>query len=262
MSIPITTLMCHAPIVVPPVGRQEGSACAATTAAMRTTAAKLISARPDVVVVVSPHTARTPDDWRLVLGERVRGDFAEFGAPHVTIDLPAAADARSRIARLGPQHGVQTALYQPERLDNGATVPLWFLREAGWNGPTLVIALPWREGTEALMGEFLRMVSGQQRWAIVASGDMSHRLRPGSPAGHHKDAQRFDAAVIQRLKAGDLRGVAELDPELRKIAAEDVVASVTVAAGATGWRADRHELLCYEAPFGVGYAEAVLYAER
>lgn len=261
MSIPITALMCHAPIVVPDVGKDKADECANTIRAMRAVATRVVAARPDVIALVSPHTPRTPDEWRLVGGDRVRGTFVEFGADRARIDLPAATEARSRLARLGPQYGVQTSLFRPEddNLDNGATVPLWFLQEAGWSGPTLVIGFPWRDGTEELMGEALRIASGSERWAIIASGDMSHKLRPGSPAGYDPQAQQFDDAVVKSLKVGDLRAVSELDPRLRRLAAEDVVASVTVAGAATGWRSDQHRILGYESPFGVGYCVGILF---
>lgn len=258
MSIPITALMCHAPVVVPEVGNDKAGECALTTRAMRAAAERVVAARPDVVALVSPHTPRAPDEWRLVDGDRIVGSFVDFGAPSARINLPAATEARSRLARLGPQYGVQTSMYRPEDLDNGATVPLWFLQEAGWSGPTLVIGFPWRDGTEELMGEALRIASGSERWAIIASGDMSHKLKPSSPAGYDPQAQQFDDAVVKGLKGGDLRGVAELDPRLRRLAAEDVVASVTVAGAATGWRSDQHRILGYESPFGVGYCVGIL----
>jgi MEMO1 family protein len=265
MSIPITALMCHAPVVVPPVGRESADACASTTAAMRRVAEAVVAARPHVVIVISPHTPRTPDDWRLVCNptgtDQVRVNFSEFEAPNVRFALPAAVEARARLSRLALQHGLHTETYEPELIDQGAAVPLWFLLEAGWAGPTMVIGLPWREGTEAVMGEALRAISGQERWAVIASGDMSHRLRPTSPAGFDKRAQAFDSQVVQALKAGDLRYVADLDPDLRKVAAEDVVAPVTVAAAASRWKSDNGRVFCYEGPYGVGYCAAILYAE-
>ncbi|MEZ4239425.1 MAG: class III extradiol dioxygenase subunit B-like domain-containing protein [Myxococcota bacterium] len=218
----------------------------------------------DVLVVVSPHTPRTPDDWRLVCNpagqERLKVNFGEFDFPKVRFEVEPAYEARDRLARLAPKHGLHTEAYEPERIDQGAAVPLWFLREAGWVGPTLVVGLPWREGTEAVMGEAIRQVSGSEQWAVVASGDMSHRLRPDSPAGFDPRGEEFDHQVVHALKAGDLRAVAEIDPDLRKRVAEDVVAPVTVAAGASRWRADNAKVVWYESPYGVGYCVSLLFA--
>ena len=43
---------------------------------------------------------------------------------------------------------------QDEPLDHGAVVPLWFLVEAGWQGPTCLVSLPW-SADPALMARIL-----------------------------------------------------------------------------------------------------------
>jgi MEMO1 family protein len=141
-------------------------------------------------------------------------------------------------------------------------VPLYFVRHAGWDGPTLLIALPYPgTGSEDAMGRAIAAAAtaASQRWAILASGDMSHRLIPSAPAGYHPQAKVFDRSFKQRIDAGDLRGACSVDPDLRELAAEDVVDSCTVAAAAVGYDGRGHRTYGYEGPFGVGYLEAVLY---
>lgn len=261
MPIVHTTLMCHAPIVVPAVGGSRGSDCLQTTTAMRAAAARLVEARPDVLVVVSPHTPRVPDAWGVVDGERVEGDLGSFRAPQAAVSLPAATVPRARLHQLAQHQGVRLARVRPQRLDHGAVVPLWFVQEAGWAGPTIVIGLPWEEGGAHELGALLAEAAGAERWAVLASGDMSHRLVPGAPSGYHPRAASFDSAFVDRLQEGDLLGAGHIDPTLRELAAEDVVTSVQVAAAATRFRADHHQILAYEGPFGVGYCEAVLFSE-
>ena len=257
MSVPIAGLMCHAPIVLPPIGGDRASECVQTTRGMQQVAQRIVAARPEVVVVISPHTPRALDEWTVYDGARIQCDFEDFGAPQERIDLPGASEARIKLRR----EPVPILLRPEGPVDYGASVPLWFLKKAGWNGPTLVIGLPWEDGSEEAMGVALRSASAGSRWAIVASGDMSHRLRQGSPAGFHPRATEFDAEVVAHLKRGDLQGLAELDRSLRSLAAEDVVAPVTVAAAATDWKSDRHQVFGYEGPFGVGYCTAVLFSD-
>jgi AmmeMemoRadiSam system protein A len=52
-----------------------------------------------------------------------------------------------------------------------------------------------------------------------------------------------------------------VDLDLRELAAEDVVDSCAVAAGAVDYRSDGHRTYGYEGPFGVGYLEALLYED-
>lgn len=271
MSNILSVLMCHAPIVVPEVVGARGEACAKSTAAMRAAAQRIYASKPDVVVVLSPHTPRPRGAFSLLAADRVRGDFADFGAPHVALDLPSSADAHARIDRAARAHHVEIetlthggrrpALDGRTHLDHGALVPLAFLVEAGWRGPTVVMGLP-ADGTRAdnhALGRALAAAAGDQRWAIVASGDCSHRLIATAPAGFHPLAARFDAELARLVTAGDDRAVSEIDAELRELAAEDVIDTVEIAAAATGFAARGREVLSYEGPYGVGYLIAMLH---
>jgi aromatic ring-opening dioxygenase LigB subunit len=258
MPIGFAGLMCHAPIVIPAVGGERLGECVNTTRAMHKLAVRVVEHCPEVLVIVSPHTPRALKDWSLVDGDRIRGDLGAFGAPQARIDLPAAGAIRSRLLA----HSVPTRAVHLDSLDHGAMVPLWFLAQAGWSGPTLIVGLPWQETTAAQMAQALRGVCALHRTAVVASGDMSHRLTPGAPAGYHPRAIEFDKFVVRQLQKGNPTGLREMDPQLRALAAEDVVTSTLVAWGAAEDRQEGHEVLSYEGPFGVGYCEAVLFDEE
>ena len=241
MPVVFSALMCHAPIVVPAVGGERARQCVRTTRAMREVAARMVASRPDRLVLPSPHTPRRRAQWTAQSGPH-RGDLSRFGAPDVTVSLPDAPDVAAHLGLVRSP---------PAALDHGAMVPLSFLVEAGWRGPTAVLALPWDETGAEELGR--RLVGLEGRTAVVASGDMSHRLAPGAPGGFHPDARAFDDAFVAALSAE--RWDAELPH--REDAAEDVVTSCRLAtAAAAGLNA---EVLAYEGPWGVGYCEAVFH---
>ena len=103
--------------------------------------------------------------------------------------------------------------------------------------------------------------------ALVASGDMSHRVLPDALAGFHPRAVEFDHQLTELIRRGDLAAIAGIDPELRELAAEDAAdTSILVAATLEAAnleaanledRARNAEVLSYEPPFGVGYLVAV-----
>jgi AmmeMemoRadiSam system protein A len=101
-----------------------------------------------------------------------------------------------------------------------------------------------------------------RRTAIIASGDMSHRLTASAPCGYHPDAHRFDETFIALLRKGAFRDLRLIDAGLQEDAAEDVADSTTVALAATGYKTDGHAVLSYEGPFGVGYGVAVLFEPK
>jgi aromatic ring-opening dioxygenase LigB subunit len=140
---------------------------------------------------------------------------------------------------------------------------LFFLAEAGWRGPTVVLGLPALAGSDDLrrLGESLAAVveSLPGQTVYVASGDMSHRVTPGAPAGYDPRAAGFDLACRDLIAKGDLRGLLSVDDDLREAAAEDVVDPVLLMAAATGFVGLGARVLSYEHPFGVGYLVAVLH---
>ncbi|MFW5920792.1 MAG: hypothetical protein ACOCUS_03040 [Polyangiales bacterium] len=261
--IPSAVLMCHAPIVIPDIGGAEAPRCASSTHAMREASRHVVGARPDVVVIASPHAPRHPASWLVAEDPRVGGSFGRFGVPHVGAAVPFAAHAARAIVHAATEAGLSCAGARLGELDHGTLVPLWFLTEAGWDGPTVRIALPMQPTHEgcAAMGRAIEAAARAegQRWVVVASGDMSHRLTHDAPAGYDPQAHRFDEAVCDRVHRGKYDAIARLDPDLRERAGEDVVDTLEIAAGAVGGDATGHRLLSYEGPFGVGYLVAVLH---
>jgi aromatic ring-opening dioxygenase LigB subunit len=85
---------------------------------------------------------------------------------------------------------------------------------------------------------------------LVASGDLSHRLKPRAPAGYNPDAHVFDDVVVDALRANDPQKIASIDHNLRKLAGECGFRSMLVAIGASAELPSSCEVLSYEAPFG------------
>lgn len=242
-----SALMCHAPIVIPEVAGGDAPLCTATTTAMREVARRAVASRPDRLVLISPHSPRRRHGWGAWAG-RHRGDLRQFRAPQLQIELPDSPEVAAAITA-EPVGGTP--------LDHGAMVPLHFLWQAGWRGPTAILALPWDgEGGEAV-GRALAALPG--RTAVIASGDMSHRLKPGAPSGYHPRAAEFDRNFVAGLRA--MRWDEALAAEPRELAAEDVVASTRVALAATDGPRNA-AVLSYEGPWGVGYTEAIFYEEE
>jgi len=258
-------LMPHAPILVPGVGGERGRAAAASCRAMRTAARCVVDHHPETVVLISPHSPRQPQAFGVWSDDPLQGSFAQFDAPQVAVSLPLDQPVAQAIATEALARDLETWAIHHRDLDHGALVPLWFLAEAGWNGPTVILALnyPGDDGLTTL-GETIAAVAQAlpRRMAIVASGDMSHRLTANAPCGFHPQAHQFDETFINLIRAGDYRKVGNIAPGLRELAAEDVVDSTLVAAAAVNWQNTGHQVLNYEGPFGVGYGEAILFADK
>ena len=92
----------------------------------------------------------------------------------------------------------------------------------------------------------------------MASGDLSHRLKPDAPAGYNPGAHVFDEQVVQIMRQNNPQEIVEIDHDLRRMAGECGYRSMLVALGAIRGLPHDCEVLHYEAPFGVGYLVAQL----
>ena len=255
-------LMPHAPILVPGVGRERLAEARATATAMTAVAEHAVAARPHTVVLISPHSPRRPGAFGLWQTPRLRGSLGSFGSAEDRVDLPLDQALVERLAREAERRGLRTWAIAREPLDHGALVPLCYLAAAKWNGPTVILSLnyPGEGGLEALGQAIVTAAQGlERRIAIIASGDMSHRLTRSAPGGFHPEAHRFDETFIALLREGSFRQLPRIDAQLQEDAGEDVMDSTVVAAAAADYRTDGHRLLSYEGPFGVGYGVAILF---
>jgi len=96
-----------------------------------------------------------------------------------------------------------------------------------------------------------------KKYALIASGDMSHCLKEEGPYGFHPDGPKFDKALIESLKKKDIETILKLD-EMYPEAGECGLRSFCFLLGileASGINY-QPEILSYEGPFGVGYLVA------
>jgi AmmeMemoRadiSam system protein A len=258
-------LMPHAPVLVPGVGGDRLADVAATVRAMATAARRAVEMQPEILVLVSPHSPRRPGAFGLWRTSQLRGSLERFGSREDRVDLPLDRDFADELETEAARRGLRIWHIADKSLDHGAVVPLCYLVAAGWKGPTAILSLnyPGEGGLEDL-GQAIAAVAQKQRrrTAIIASGDMSHRLTPAAPSGFHPDGRRFDEALIALLRQGTYREIARIDSDLEESAAEDASDSTRIAVTAAGYRTEGHEVLSYEGPFGVGYGVAVLFEQK
>ena len=256
--------MPHAPILIPAVAGERVASIGATVAAMREAARRAVETGADAVVVISPHAPREPNAFGIWTGERLRGTLKAFGTPEEGVDLQNDPTLAAQIAYQAAQRGVRTGPISDLALDHGTVVPLWFVAQAGWHGPVVVAGLSLTDHWKVVeFGEAIAAAATAigRRVALIASGDLSHRLTLGAPRGFDPRGAEFDQWFIDTLRHGGYRQLLDFSPDLEETAEEDALDSVLVGFGATGFNADGTEVLSYEGPFGVGYGVAILYSE-
>jgi len=254
----------HPPIMVPEVG---GEACAqvrGSIEAMRELTERLIASRAETVVIISPHAPLDARAFVAYNDSQLRGSFANFRAPHATVSAPLDSELLARIASAAAEEGYPILPIEEYELDHGTAVPLYFLQRNGWHGRVVALGYSFLPNDDHLrFGACIkRAIAATERpTALVASGDLSHRLKPDAPAGYEPNAYLFDEEVCAAISACALQRIITIDQNLRRTAGECGYRSMLIACGATKEATTDCELLHYEAPFGVGYMVAQLARE-
>ena len=100
-------------------------------------------------------------------------------------------------------------------------------------------------------------IDKDKKYALIASGDMSHCLKEEGPYGFNPDGPKFDKALIEALKKKDVESILKLD-DMYPEACECGLRSFCFLLGILEQSGIEYqpEILSYEGPFGVGYLVA------
>jgi len=259
MSIIWTGLAPHPPIIVDSVGRGRCSEVQTTIDSMHALCEDLMRLQPERLIVISPHTPRPASGIAAWFGDSISGNFGMFGAAQTAAKLPCDQTWMQQMAQYYPR--ISPLYHEP--LDHGAMVPIHFAHEAGWRGPTCVLGLPWESGDALndIASALKQTCNDTVRTAVVASGDMSHCLKPGAPSGFDRRGQVFDDCFVAHLKESAYKEATTIEAGLCEAACQDVIESCHIAWTATDFADTNHHFYSYEGPFGVGYTVMRFFAE-
>lgn len=272
MGVVLCGIVPHPPVMVPEVGGERAGDTAASRDALLELGRRIVAGGIETVVMITPHATVFSGAVGVLAVPRLRGDLGRFGAAEVVFDLPndqeLAAEIRVRSERYGlPIVAVKERVAGSYRyqavtdLDHGVTAPLYWLRRAGVEGRLVVagVGLLSREKLH-FFGRAVReaAVALNKKVALIASGDLSHRLIPDAPGGYSPRGREFDERVVDLIGRGEVRGLMELDHRLVEEAGECGLRPIIMMLGALDGYDFKPEVLAYEAPFGVGYMTAAL----
>ena len=251
----------HPPIMVPEVGGESCIKVQNSISAMAELTQRVIESGAETVVLISPHAPLEAVAFVAYEGPKLYGDFSMFRAPETTVEAALDAELLSEITRAAEQRNLITLRILDAELDHGTAVPLYFLQRNGWNGRVVALGYSFLSDNDHLrFGNCIRQAIAivKRPVAFIASGDLSHRLKPGAPAGFNPEAHRFDEAVVDAISSGQPQRIATIDPGVRRTAGECGYRSMLVALGVVEDAKPACEVLSYEGPFGVGYLVAQL----
>jgi AmmeMemoRadiSam system protein A/AmmeMemoRadiSam system protein B len=254
----------HPPIMIPEVGREAVAEVRGSIEAMREFTERLVESGAETVVLVSPHAPLEAGAFVAYQDAQLYGDFANFRAPEAKVEAELDEEMLNAISRAAAQQGYEVNGVHGYDLDHGTAVPLYFLQRNGWRGRIVALGYSFLSNEDHIrFGACIKRAADEAGRAVafVASGDLSHRLKPEAPAGYYPQAYLFDQEVTEAIRAAQPERIINIDPDLRKRAGECGYRSMLVAFGVTESATQDYEVLHYEAPFGVGYMVAQIARE-
>jgi MEMO1 family protein len=246
----------HSPILIPEVGKENLDKLKDTVQAYKNLEHDLYASKPDIIIVISPHANRQAGEFFTINQQpKLNLNFKEFGDLITKLEFSNDIGFGYKIKEYCEDH-FPIMLTAEENLDYGSGVPLLYLTEHLPDAKIISIGyadLPYQDHIK--FGKFIRkqINLSSQRIAVIASGDLSHKLHKDSPAGYSPQAQEFDQKIISLIQEKNVEGIIDLDPALVKEAGECGLRSLLILLGIIKEINYQPDKLSYQAPFGIGY---------
>lgn len=259
MSILGAFIVPHPPLIVPAVGRGEEKKIQNTTDAYEQFGQAVAALRPEIILVISPHSVMYADYIHISPGKRARGDFSRFGAGGNSIEKVYDTEfIESLSAAAEKEHIPAGTLGEREKaLDHGVMVPLNFIEKYYKEYKLVRVSISGLSSlTHYRFGQCIARAADAlgRKTVIVASGDLSHKLKADGPYGFAEEGPEFDRQVTEAMASGDFLRFLSFSEDFTEAAAECGLRSFIEMAGALDRMAVKTNFLSYEGPFGVGYA--------
>jgi len=257
----------HPAIIIPEIGRDELVKVNKTVTAMKKWASSIADTNPEVLFFISPHGVFARSQMAYLEDEDLTGNFAAFGAPDLSFKLKNDLKLAHLVAAEANKLGIDTVgvsldywySYRPGSLDHGTTVPLYYLQKAGIKAEMVAFGISLHPLEKLYQfGQALGRLLDQypRRVCFIASGDLSHRLKPGAPAGYSPRGKEFDQKIQEALEKLDAGLLLQLPEDLIEDAGECGLRPIVMLLGAVSQFAAESHIYSYEGPFGVGYLVA------
>lgn len=255
MSILYSMCVPHPPLIIPEIGQGEEKTISNTIQSYESIM-KYVSTLPiETVIVISPHAIAYSDYIHISPGIHASGDFSQFHAGNVRIEVDYDTELVKKITQSAKKHHIFAGtLGKDDDLDHGTMIPLYFLNKYLKDYKVVRIGISGLSPlTHYRFGQCIKEAVGDKNVLLIASGDLSHCLKEDGPYGSKEEGPLFDHDIITAWKNSDFMRFLTFDPIFTEAAAECGLRSFQIMAGALDQKKIKPNFYSYEGPFGVGY---------
>lgn len=266
MPLKISYLLPHSPLLIPEIAKINYSFFSKTTDAYKQAIEKMKALKIETVIIFSPHLTEDKEFFQINVAPEMEIDLREFGfIPPKTFFKADAVLADSIKESLKTDFPIK--LSSEKILDYGSAVPLYLFKQNSFDPKVIVISIASQLDKEKQLNfgfELSKLINQTEKnIAIIASGDLSHKLQKKSPGGYSSKAAKFDNRVIEIISEEETAAeeIVKLDSDLSKLVGECATSPLTALLGALKEKKFSTEILAYQTDFGVGYLSAELDIE-
>ena len=258
-------LMPHPPIVIPDIGKGEEKKIEVTSLACNDIGREIADIKPDTIIIITPHGTMFSDAIAISDEEIISGDLSQFRCTNIKMNIPIDRQFNIKLGSACHLEGIPSVLVNSDfldsynvnyELDHGTMIPLYFVNKY-YNDYKIVHI------TYSMIGdinlykfgmEIKRVAEELNRNAIIiASGDLSHKLKDEGPYSYSPYGEKFDNELLRKLENGDVVGAFNMDKAMIEEASQCGLNSIYILLGSMEGKEIKGELLSYEGTFGVGY---------
>lgn len=262
----------HPPIAVHEIGKGEESRIENTINAYMKVAEEIKEIAPDTIVFITPHGPLFKDAIAINCEDYVGGNFMDFGVPQLKFNADVDNKLTEDIIRRAERHNIPYVRINREtayeynvscNLDHGVMVPMYFINKKYNDYKIVHITYGLLKDYE--LYEFGKTIANAAsdsngKVVVVASGDMSHRLKDDGPYSYDPAGPEFDKNIVDIINSGKLEKIFYLDKTMVKNAGECGLRSLYILCGTLDAKEYTGKVYSYEGPFGVGYCVAGIVA--
>ncbi len=261
MGIVSTYIVPHPPLIIPDIGRGQERGIADTIESFNKIARKISEIKPDTIIVLTSHSIMYDDYIHISPGKKASGDFRDFGHKSVSIETRYDQELVGLIEDEVNNKGIAAGTMgeRNKKLDHAFMIPLYFVDKYYKDYKTVRVGI---SGLSFLkhyqFGKCIAKAADKsdKKVVVIASGDLSHKLKEKGPYGYKEEGPVYDREVTRAMDEANFLKFLEFDVDFCEAAAECGHRTFLIMAGALDGKSVDTKLLSYEGPFGVGYAVA------
>lgn len=254
----------HPPIIIPEIGRGNEREALNTIEGMNQLKSFVDKLEVDTIIVISPHGTLFRDAISVIVEENLFGDFTNFARPDIQMSFSNNLPLIEKIFYEANKLDIPIAKLTKDKfkvdLDWGVLVPLYFInKDKAYNIIPITYGLLPPEDLKRF-GRAIRsaIIKSASDVFLLASGDLSHKLKVDGPYGFDDAGPKFDDEVFDIINKSEFNRFINFDTQLADDAGECGLRSFQILAGVLDELNIESKVFSHESPFGVGYMTAAI----